>query len=181
MPQGHLFGGRVTSLAGVEAQLIGSASGSPTAISGISPAQAEALLQEIQTKLQGLDTFIAETLKALGPFSESCERLPGLESLACRRINELLLKLVTAKAEKENLERRRERLQQAAQSGFKFWVSYKQKLHKGTVIKVGEDTFAVDSDQNGPAAIEYNHEARKFKVGTYRAMVESSEAKAKST
>ena len=169
LKQGHLFGGQAFALGGIEAGIVGSDGGSSTVVGSRSKqdVQAEvAKLKDSLTEHEKLQEAISSKLGLFG--TPETEKFPILDLIQCRKINEFILKLDNVCAAKASIERKLHVMNEALAREPWFQLNYMQVIHKGVVIKIGEDQFIVDPYLTGPGTITYSAETRKFTDGKYK-------------
>ena len=169
MKQGHFFGGQALALGGIEAAIIGSEGGTQTIVGSKARAEVEAEVQKLSESISAIDTAEEELAKRIAPIiAPDSQGLPPLEALQCKKINDIIAKLDELRLSREITQRKVAGMQEALKNPCWFQLNYLQVLHKGTVIKVGEDRFIVDPYLIGPGTIEYHHETHEFKQTRYK-------------
>lgn len=172
MKQGHLFGGEARALGGVEARIIGSEGGTMTVLSSRTKAEVEEEAKKLKAQAEEYKKLEEAIRQKLGPFAlAETEKFPELEPQQCRKINDFLTKLDDVVIARHSTEHIVEKLQSALSREPWFQVNYGQVLHKGVVIKVGEDQYLVDPYLTGPGSIEYSAASRQFKQTRYRELI----------
>jgi len=162
--KGHLFGGKTYSACGLEAKILGTASGAKTAITLSSDVEATKYFLQLLRDIKQTQDIIDTCNLYLGPIVKNPERIATLTATHRKKTEQLLQRLNTAQAAMTTLMAEKEKSLIAARRNTKLRVNIHSECHSGVTVTVGEHTFTSMEKIAGPRTIEYNSENGSFEI-----------------
>ena len=170
MPQGHLLGGEVYTVCGVDAKFIGTDSLTTTTIILCSDIESTVEYSQLNEQMHANESAQQLIELHLGPYAENPKRLIQLNREHRVKMEQLLEKLKHLKSAHERLQKQRDELLSKAHHNTVFRVNFQSKLYQGTVIKAGTAEFKPEQDHVGPGTVEYIPKDNRFEVGSLKSL-----------
>lgn len=164
MPKGHLIGGEVHAVCGVEAEYLGTTSGTTTVIHLCSDIESSAEFAQLMVQIHSHDNAEKLLRAYLGPYGEEPIRVKRLAGEHRTKIEGMLKKLATIEQSRQALLKRRDAMLANAHSSRFHRVNILKKLYPGTEIYASEVRFTTDQTIEGPKTIEFLPESNMFVV-----------------
>ncbi len=164
MPKGHLLGGEVHAVCGVEAEILGTASGTITQIHLCSDIESSAEFSQLMVQIHSHENAEKLLRAYLGPYGDEPIRVKRLAGEHRKKIEGMLKKLQVIEQSKTALFKRRDSMLANAHSSRFHRVNVLKTLYPGTEIYASEIRFTTEQLISGPKTIEFLPESNMFVV-----------------
>ena len=164
MQRGHLIGGEVSVVGGVEAETIGTQSGTRTTIRLCGDVESSVEYSNLQHRLRQHTTAREMLEMHLGPYAKNPSRISLLQQPHRDRMHALHQKLQQVLESLSRIEHERAALLAKAHHAQIIRVNFRRTLHAGTVLIAGPDQFTAADDITGPGTLEYHAASHEFRL-----------------
>ena len=164
MPKGHLMGGEIHAVCGVEAEFFGTASGTTTQIHLCSDIESSVEFGQLMVQISSHENAEKLLRAYLGPYADEPIRVKRLTGEHRKKIEGMLKKLQVIEQSKAALLKKRDSMLANAHSSRFHRVNVLKKLYPGTEIFASQIRFTTDQPIEGPKTIEFLPESNMFVV-----------------
>ncbi|MCC6954210.1 MAG: DUF342 domain-containing protein [Deltaproteobacteria bacterium] len=168
MPKGHLFGGEAYVVCGLEAKIIGTKREAKTTIVLCSDIESSVEYSNIVAQIHAA-MEAEEMLKLhLGPYAQNPSRLALLKEPLQSKQKKLYSKLLAVRETVVRLDAQKRDLLVNAKLNAVLRVNFHEWMHRGTIVRAGEEVYTVEEDLPGPGTLEFLTDVKKFAVRELR-------------
>jgi uncharacterized protein (DUF342 family) len=165
MPKGHLLGGEVHTVCGVEAETVGSPMGTRTRIILCSDIESSAEFGALIDKLRAHESAEEMIELYLGPYAGNPARIQLLQKPLREKMEKLRKRLTELSAGKAALLRQKEQLLGTARYNNVYRVNILKNAYPGLEIEAGDVRFVLDEVLSGPKTLEFLPGEKCFHIG----------------
>lgn len=170
IPNGHILGGEIHSVCGVEAKILGSEGGATTKVTLCSDIEStadyESLLAQINSHLSAEEMLNLY----LGPYAENPTRIRLLPTELRKRMEGLRKKLAGVQQSLASLRTQQEEMLKSARHNTVYRINVLKTAYPGVIFCAGEACLAIDEKISGKKTIEFVPAEGKFNIGDYQAL-----------
>ncbi|MCC6219964.1 MAG: DUF342 domain-containing protein [Deltaproteobacteria bacterium] len=164
IPQGHILGGEIFAICGIEAGTIGSAGGSNTTINLVGDPKSSIEYRQLESQIEYFKNAENLIQLYLAPYVAALQKNIRLAQSQKAYIETMIRSLTAVTKRIDELQEKQKALTESSQVQRSFKVSFHKTLYAGTQIVANRKIFAPDSNIDGPKTVEYRPNERDFIV-----------------
>lgn len=165
IPGGHILGGEIHAVCGVEVKVLGTDGGVTTKIMLASDIESSAEYTALRTQLTAHESAMEMLKLYLGPYGEHPGRIGRLPAELRKRMENLQKKLLEVTRSRDALLVSQREMLATAHHNSVYRVNVLHIVYPGTVICAGEECMTIEEPITGKHSIDFHTAEKKFHVG----------------